>query len=311
MNSICKAKWREIHNTANILLKNARLGGAFFHHAHAYAVHICHVCPAKNVIDQNGNPTTPYQYSFQRKPSISNFRVFGCPSFFKRYEPTFRNKLVTYKQQLQRASRGIFLGFPDNSAGWLICSPDQPQHLVITRNANFNEDFNSALCFNSKPFAGAVPICSHFNPNGLRNTEENSEPSTFHQTGSAANLGQPPFTFIVEAPTLTTIPDTTDDDQSDKLPLLPTGINPTFDEHAPIPNHHGPTPPTPHHVNLAHHQYRHYILQKMMTIYFQECNEDLPTMDPIHSAMMTVENASPNPHTNPMDSVENYLPEIS
>ena len=32
-------------------------------------------------------------------------------------------------------------------------------------------------------------------------------------------------------------------------------------------------------------------------------------MDPIQSAMMTVENASPNPHTNPMDSVEKYLPE--
>jgi hypothetical protein len=32
-------------------------------------------------------------------------------------------------------------------------------------------------------------------------------------------------------------------------------------------------------------------------------------MDPIHSAMMTVENTSPNPHTNPMDSVEKYLPE--
>ncbi len=78
------------------------------------------------------------------------------------------------------------------------------------------------------------------------------------------------------------------------------------DEHAPIPNQHGPTPPTPHHVNLAHHQQRLSVLQKMMTIYFQECNEDLPTMDPIHSAMMTVDN---NPHTKPMDSVEKYLPE--
>jgi hypothetical protein len=115
------------------------LFSAFIHHAHAYAVHIVNVCPAKNIIDQNGNPTTPYQHSFQCKPRIANFQVFGCPSFFKRYEPTFRNNLITYKQQLQRASRGIFLGFPDNSAGWLMYSPDQPQHLVITRKAHFNE----------------------------------------------------------------------------------------------------------------------------------------------------------------------------
>jgi hypothetical protein len=64
MNCICKAKWREVHNTTNILLNNARLGSAFFHHAHAYAIYIINVCPAKNVIDQDGNPTTPFQYSF-------------------------------------------------------------------------------------------------------------------------------------------------------------------------------------------------------------------------------------------------------
>ncbi len=32
-------------------------------------------------------------------------------------------------------------------------------------------------------------------------------------------------------------------------------------------------------------------------------------MDPIHSAMMTVDSTSTNLHTNPMDSVEKYLPE--
>jgi hypothetical protein len=106
MNGVCKATWREVHNTANILLNNARLGSAFFHHADAYAVHIINVCLAKNVIDQDGKPTTPYQHSFQCKPSIANFRVFGCPSFFKRFEPTFPNKLITYKQQLQRACCG-------------------------------------------------------------------------------------------------------------------------------------------------------------------------------------------------------------
>jgi hypothetical protein len=126
------------------------------------------------------------------------------------------------------------------------------------------------------------------------------------------NLILVPLDVIDEAPspsTLTTIPETTDDDQSDQVPQLPTGINPTLYVHAPIPNQHGPTPPTPHHVNLAQNLHCHSILQKMMTIYFQECNEDLPTMDPIHSAMMTVDNTSPNQHTSPMDSVEKYLPE--
>jgi hypothetical protein len=107
MNGICEAKWREVHNTANILLNNARLGGAFFHHAHAYAIHIINVCPAKKVMDQDGNPTAPYQYSFQCKPSIANFHVFGCPSFFKRYEPTFCSKLISYNSTSMRLSRHL------------------------------------------------------------------------------------------------------------------------------------------------------------------------------------------------------------
>ena len=120
MNGICEAKWREVHNTANTLLNTARLGGAFFHHAHTYAVHILNACPAKNVTDSNGIPITPYEFCYKRKPSLANFRVFGCPIFFKRYKPRFNNRLITHKQQLQRASRGIFLELPENSAGWLI-----------------------------------------------------------------------------------------------------------------------------------------------------------------------------------------------
>ncbi|KAI2490956.1 hypothetical protein MHU86_23615 [Fragilaria crotonensis] len=48
----------------------------------------------------------------------------------------------------------------------------------------------------------------------------------------------------------------------------------------------------------------------MMTIYFQECNEDLPSIDPIHSAMMTIDNSpSNNSQANPIESVDKYLPE--
>jgi hypothetical protein len=66
--------------------------------------------------------------------------------------------LITYKQQFQRASCGIFTGFPENSAGWLVYSPEHPQRIGITHDAFFDKDFSSALAFDSKPFAGAIPI---------------------------------------------------------------------------------------------------------------------------------------------------------
>ena len=314
MNGMCEAKWKEVHNTANTLLNTARLGGAFFHHAHAYAVQIINACPAKDVTDPNGIPITPYEFCYRRKPSIANFRVFGCPTFFKRYEPRFNNRLITHKQQLQRASRGIFLGFPDNSAGWIIYSPDQPQSIVVTRDAYFDENFDSALCFDSKPFAGAVPIRSHMNPTGLRTIEDNTEPSTFHQTGSAAHLGNRPSSFIddtiqistplqhINAPNMST----TDEEENDKS----TSIIPHTLETSSLPfpeSLHGPIHPNPHQINMVQHQHRHTPLQKQMALYFQECNECPPSIDPIQTAMLTVDHTTESSTSN--EPVDKYLPE--
>ncbi|KAI2498240.1 hypothetical protein MHU86_16267 [Fragilaria crotonensis] len=229
-----------------------------------------------------------------RKPSLINFRVFGCPAYFKRYEPTFRNKLITYKQQLQRASRGTFIGFPENSAGWLVYSPDHPQRIITTRDAYFDEDFSSALAFDSKPFAGAIPIRSHMDPNGLENVE-NSEPTIIHQTGSVANLGINPSSFIEEPTNNDKHPPPTEtidnDDDTDDDDLQP-----------------GPTPPAPQLLNLTHHQKRHTPLQKEMTLYFQECAESPPSIDPIHTAMLALD-ASADSSTENDDPVDKYLPE--
>ena len=316
MNGICEAKWREIHNTANTLLNTARLGGAFFHHAHAYAVHIVNSCPAKNVTDSDGIPTTPFNFCYGRKPSLANFRVFGCPVYFKRYEPTFNKKLITYKQQLQRASRGIFIGFPENSAGWLVYSPDHPQRIVITRDAYFDENFSSALAFDSKPFAGAIPIRSHLDPNGLQ-TIDNSEPSFTHQTGSAANLGIHPSSFIDndlpcdnQPPRENTETDDTDDDLPQLIERPPyTDDDDTNQDHN-TDLQPGPIPPMPHMINLIQHQKKHTRLQKDMTLYFQECAEPLPSLDPIQTAMLAIDaSATASTPATEDEPVDKYLPE--
>jgi len=196
MNGLCESRWKEVHNIANTLCNNARLGGAFFHHAHAYAIHIVNSCPAKNVISTDGNPSTPYEVCLNRKPCIKNFRVFGCPVYFKRYAPLFKGKPISYKQQLQLASRGIFLGFPQYSAGWLIYCADLPSKFAISQDAHFDENFDSALVFDSKPFAGSIPIRTHTDPDS-ENVDYNSNENTiFHHSGSVADLGIEPSTFM-------------------------------------------------------------------------------------------------------------------
>jgi hypothetical protein len=194
-NGMCESKWKELHTTANTLLNNARLGGAFFHHAHQYAAEIINRIPARGIVDEHNLPTTPYYICYRKKPSLENFRVFGCPAFFKRYEPTSGGKKVTKPQQIQRAARGIFVGFPANSAGWLIYSAEtRPSKLIITYDVHFDELFQSALSFDSKPFAGSVPIRTFCDP-----THDEDDTLTqilpTNKTGSPADHGIPSSHF--------------------------------------------------------------------------------------------------------------------
>jgi hypothetical protein len=120
--------------------------------------------------------------------------------------------------------------------------------------------------FDSKPFARAIPIHSHLDPNGLQ-TYDNSEPSIVHQTGSAANLGHAPSTFIEEPKDpeqpiqeqdrATSLIKNQQDDDNDTYPITD---NDTY---------LGPIPPTSQMINLTQHQKRRTPLQKEMTLYFQ------------------------------------------
>ena len=189
MNGICEAKWRQVHNTANIMLNTARLGGAFFHHAHSYAVDVINTLPARNVVDEHGLPSTPYYVCFKRKPKITNFRTFGCPVYFKVVNPQKGRGIITKQQQLQRACRGIFVGFPKNSAGWLVYSVQLPTRLAISNDVYFDESFESALAFDSKPFAAAVPIRSALDPAALTTNISNEAAKRMPRTGNVADLG--------------------------------------------------------------------------------------------------------------------------
>ena len=44
------------------------------------------IIPVKSLLDNEGNPTTPYYLATGQKPVVKHFRVFGCPVVFKRYE---------------------------------------------------------------------------------------------------------------------------------------------------------------------------------------------------------------------------------
>ena len=110
----------------------------------------------KDLYDNDGLPTTPYQLATNRKPYVRHFRGFGCPAIFKRYEVSDQGKRIKNKY-IQQGLRGIFVGLPDDSSGWLFYVPSMKK-TYISLDAVFDEDFTSPLSMPDLPYQGALKI---------------------------------------------------------------------------------------------------------------------------------------------------------
>ena len=59
---------------------HARVSEAYIHFALMYTTdHIFPVLPIKDMINEDGDTTTPYELATGTKPSVSNLRVLFCP----------------------------------------------------------------------------------------------------------------------------------------------------------------------------------------------------------------------------------------
>ena len=114
--------WAEVSKLANSMLIHAQLSTKFIYYALKYAEKVHDIMPIRNLIDKEGKPTTPHYLAFKRQPKVAHFKVFGCPAVFKRYEVSIDGKRTNNKYT-QQGMRGIFVGIPDDSAGWLFYVP--------------------------------------------------------------------------------------------------------------------------------------------------------------------------------------------
>jgi hypothetical protein len=147
------------------------------------------VLPAKNILNDNGDPTTPHFKAFGVKPKIGNYRVFGCPASSKRYNATSRCT------QTQQATHGIFIGFPSNQAGWLFYTEQLigTRFIHVSHDATFDENFDSALVFDLHPFQGSLAFRRTPAANQLL-LQSFKEQQPEQQTGSVADFQLNTFT---------------------------------------------------------------------------------------------------------------------
>ena len=117
--------------------------------------HIFPFLPIKDIINENGDPTTPYKLATGTKPSVSHLCVSFCPCVVRKATAHVETKTLNMRHQAQKGFCGIFVGIPQHKKGYLVHVP-KTRKVILSYNVVFDKSFSSALSYTSQPYAESI-----------------------------------------------------------------------------------------------------------------------------------------------------------
>ena len=92
---------------------HARFLEAYIHSTLMYTkYHIFPVLTIKDIMNEDGDPTTPHKLATSTNPSVSHLRVLFFPFFVWKDTAHVETKEFNMRQQAQKGFRSIFVGIP-------------------------------------------------------------------------------------------------------------------------------------------------------------------------------------------------------
>ena len=121
MNRKFEVTWTTLHTIAHSPMVHARVLEAYIHFALMYTTdYIFPVLTIKYLINEDGDPTTPYKPATVTKPSVSNLRVLFCPRVLRKATAHVGTNALKMRHQAQKGFRGIFVGITQHQKGYLV-----------------------------------------------------------------------------------------------------------------------------------------------------------------------------------------------
>ena len=162
---------------------HARVTEVYVHFALMYTIdHIFPVLPIKDLINEDGNPTTPHKLATGTKPSVSHLRVLFCPCVVRKDTAHVETKTLNMRHQAQKGFCSIFVGIPEHQKGYLVCVPST-RKIISSYNVLFDKSFSSALSYTSRPYSEAMAMRPDvtYTPYATSSREQNGGIITFTQ----------------------------------------------------------------------------------------------------------------------------------
>ena len=158
MNGQVEVKGRNLRTIAHSVMVHARVPEIFIHFALMYTTdHIFPVLPIKDLINEDGDPTTPYKLATGTKPSVSYLRVLFCLCVVKKATTHVETKTLNIRHQAQKGLHGILVVIPQHQKGYLVYVPIT-RKVISLYDVRFDESFVCALSYTSRPYAEAMAM---------------------------------------------------------------------------------------------------------------------------------------------------------
>ena len=114
--------------------------------------HIFPVLPIKDMINGDGDPTTPHKLATGTKTSVSHLCVLFCPCVVQKATAHVETKTLNMSHQAQKGFCGIFIGIPEHQKGNLVYVPSS-RKITSSYDVVFDESFSSVLAYTSRPYS--------------------------------------------------------------------------------------------------------------------------------------------------------------
>ena len=106
MNAQFEVTWRTLRTVAHALMIHARVPEIYVHFALMNTTdHIFPVLPIKDLINEDGDPTTPYKLATGTKPSVSHLCVLFCPCVVRKATAHVDTNTLNMRHQAQKGFR--------------------------------------------------------------------------------------------------------------------------------------------------------------------------------------------------------------
>ena len=158
MNGQVEVTCRTLRTVSHSLMVHARVPEVYIHVALMYTTYqIFPVIPIKDLIDEDGNPTTPHKLATGTKTSLSHLRVLFCPCVVRKATAHVDTKTLNMLHQAQKGFRRILVRIPEHQKGYIVYAPSTRKE-ISSYNVVFDESFSSALSYTSRSYSKAMAM---------------------------------------------------------------------------------------------------------------------------------------------------------